>query len=49
MCSIIGFCGSGVTFDLFKEGFDKTKSRGPDDSRIIDTLFATVKFTALKK
>lgn len=37
MCSIIGFCGSGVTFDLFKEGFDKTKSRGPDDSRIIDT------------
>lgn len=37
MCSIIGFCGSGVTFDLFKECFDKTKSRGPDDSRIIDT------------
>lgn len=37
MCSIIGFCGSGVTFDLFKECFDKTKSRGPDDSRITDT------------
>lgn len=37
MCSIIGFCDSGVTFDLFKEGFEKTKSRGPDDSRIIDT------------
>lgn len=37
MCSIIGFCGSGVTFDLFKECFYKTKSRGPDDSRIIDT------------
>lgn len=37
MCSIIGYCDSGVTFDVFKDGFDKTKSRGPDDSRIIDT------------
>ncbi len=37
MCSIIGYCDSGVTFDMFKDGFDKTKSRGPDDSRIIDT------------
>lgn len=37
MCSIIGFCDSSVTFDLFKEGFEKTKSRGPDHSRIIDT------------
>lgn len=37
MCSIIGYCDSDVTFDLFKDGFEKTKSRGPDDSRIIDT------------
>ncbi len=37
MCSIIGFCDGGAAFDLFKDGFDKTKSRGPDDSRIIDT------------
>ncbi len=37
MCSIIGYCDSGVTFDMFKDGFEKTKSRGPDDSRIIDT------------
>lgn len=37
MCSIIGYCDSGVTFDMFKYGFEKTKSRGPDDSRIIDT------------
>lgn len=37
MCSIIGFCDGGAAFDLFKEGFEKTKSRGPDDSRIIDT------------
>ena len=37
MCSIMGYCGSGVSFDLFKEGFDKTISRGPDCSEIIDT------------
>ena len=37
MCSIMGYCGSGATFDDFKKGFDHTVSRGPDDSRIIDT------------
>lgn len=37
MCSIMGYCGSGATFDSFKKGFDRTVSRGPDDSRIIDT------------
>ena len=37
MCSIMGYCGSGATFDSFKKGCDRTVSRGPDDSRIIDT------------
>lgn len=37
MCSIMGFCGRGATLDIFKKGFEKTVSRGPDDSRIIDT------------
>ena len=37
MCSIMGYCSSGVTFDVFKEKFDRTISRGPDDSRITDT------------
>lgn len=37
MCSIMGYCGSDATFDDFKNGFDRTVSRGPDDSRIIDT------------
>lgn len=37
MCSIMGYCGSGAAFDVFKKGFEKTLSRGPDDSRIIDT------------
>ncbi len=37
MCSIMGYCDSGMDFAAFKRGFDKTISRGPDDSRIIDT------------
>ena len=37
MCSIMGYCSAGAAFELFKKGFDKTVSRGPDDSKIIDT------------
>ncbi|MCQ2451696.1 MAG: asparagine synthase B [Oscillospiraceae bacterium] len=37
MCSIMGYCDSGAAFRAFEEGFAKTVSRGPDDSRIIDT------------
>ena len=37
MCSIMGYCDREVTLDTFKKGFDMTISRGPDDSRIIDT------------
>ena len=37
MCSIIGFCGKCADYDKFLKGFEKTLSRGPDDSRIIDT------------
>ncbi|MBQ8185168.1 MAG: asparagine synthase B [Lachnospiraceae bacterium] len=37
MCSIMGYCGSSAAFDAFEEGFLETISRGPDDSRIVDT------------
>lgn len=37
MCSIMGYCDCGASFDLFKKGFDETISRGPDSSKIIDT------------
>lgn len=37
MCSIMGYCSGGVTLDRFQECFQKTTSRGPDDSRILDT------------
>ncbi|MDR0951539.1 MAG: asparagine synthase B [Oscillospiraceae bacterium] len=37
MCSIIGFEGDGISLEAFTEGFDKTLSRGPDMSRVIET------------
>ena len=33
----MGYCDLCDTYSSFKEGFDKTVSRGPDDSKIIDT------------
>ena len=36
MCSIIGYCGAVSDKAAFEKGFYKTKSRGPDDSRIVD-------------
>lgn len=37
MCSIMGYCDSGVTYSEFMKGFSATVSRGPDDTRVIDT------------
>ncbi len=37
MCSIMGYCGSTADRAAFEKGFEKTKSRGPDDSRVVDT------------
>ncbi len=37
MCSIMGYCSRSAAYDTFLEGFRKTISRGPDDSRIVDT------------
>lgn len=37
MCSIIGYCGVCSDFRAFLAGFDATVSRGPDDTRIVDT------------
>ena len=37
MCSIMGYCGKGADLARFKKGFTETISRGPDDSRIIET------------
>ncbi|RGT75319.1 asparagine synthase B [Mediterraneibacter massiliensis] len=37
MCSIMGYCSCSAAIDVFMEGFRKTISRGPDDSRVVDT------------
>ena len=37
MCSIMGYCGGSANLESFQKGFARTESRGPDDSRIIDT------------
>ena len=37
MCSIFAYCGGGAAFSEFQAGFDRTLSRGPDESRIVDT------------
>ena len=36
MCSIIGYCGKPVDMAAFQAGFERTLSRGPDDSRLVD-------------
>ena len=36
MCSIMGYLGKGIGLDEFRQHFDKTKSRGPDDTRIVE-------------
>ena len=35
MCSIIGYCGPVADFEAFQRGFGRTRSRGPDDSRVV--------------
>ena len=37
MCSIMGYCRAGISIEEFKKGFERTVSRGPDASRIVDT------------
>jgi len=37
MCSIIGFTNRDIPTDLFLKCFNRTLSRGPDMTRVIDT------------
>ena len=37
MCSIMGYCSSVVDEQFFRECFERTISRGPDDTRIVNT------------
>ncbi|MBQ9632574.1 MAG: asparagine synthase B [Lachnospiraceae bacterium] len=37
MCSILGYCGKGAASEEIKNALLKTKTRGPDDTRLVDT------------
>lgn len=37
MCSVFGYCGEVPDEAAFEKGFGQTKSRGPDDTRVIYT------------
>ena len=37
MCSIMGYCSRSVELGSFMEACQKTVSRGPDDSRVVET------------
>ena len=37
MCSIFGYCGAVSDRSAFEEAFARTKSRGPDDTRVTET------------
>ncbi len=37
MCSILGYCGAKGELKAIKEALSKTHSRGPDDSRLLNT------------
>lgn len=37
MCSIMGYCSRSAAFDVFMKGFEKAISRGPDDTRVVET------------
>lgn len=37
MCSVFGYCGEVTDKAAFDTAFERTKSRGPDDSRVTDT------------
>ena len=47
MCSIIGYLGSSISAQDLRTGFDKTISRGPDDTRMLHIGAATLGFHRL--
>lgn len=47
MCSIMGCFGTEISIEKFKECFDRTLSRGPDMSRIIEMKNGTIGFHRL--
>lgn len=47
MCSIMGYAGNAISLTKFKECFDRTISRGPDMTRIVETEKSVLGFQRL--
>ncbi|MGN0613297.1 MAG: asparagine synthase B [Porcipelethomonas sp.] len=47
MCSIMGYFSSNADIDKFKEALKRTTSRGPDDSRVVNTGHGLLGFQRL--
>ncbi len=47
MCSIMGVAGRGISYSAFKKGFDRTLSRGPDRTRVVEGEFGIMGFHRL--
>ena len=47
MCSIIGFADLEIPEEKFQEAFQRTKSRGPDMSRVMKTPAGILAFHRL--
>lgn len=47
MCSIMGMFGEVIPMKEFREGFEKTKSRGPDSSKLLEFKNAVLGFHRL--
>ena len=47
MCSIMGYCGAQADYEGFAAGFARTRSRGPDQSRVLRTNLGLLAFHRL--
>ena len=47
MCSVLGYCGSNGEYNEVLRALLETKSRGPDDSRVINTGNGWIGFNRL--
>ena len=47
MCAIMGYTGTDIPMEKLLEGFGRTKSRGPDDSRVLTVPGGTLMFHRL--
>lgn len=47
MCAIMGYTAKDIPLEELMKGFARTKSRGPDDSRVLETRSGTLLFHRL--